>query len=82
MSFRPNKLIVQIEYIEYLLDEAQEEAERINSKIANAKNALRELLDEDGPYFMRVRCLSCRSSWLDQRETPTVTKCPSCGKNQ
>ncbi len=75
-----NELHTKLEFIRWALDEAQEGADLAQRRTAEAVAAMGELLSEDGPVFQRVRCQSCRSSWLDERKAPTVTACPMCGK--
>jgi ribosomal protein S27E len=75
-----NELHQQLDFIRWALEEAQDAADLSQRRTAQAVEAMSELLDEGGPVFMRVRCQTCRSSWLDERKAPTVTACPSCGK--
>jgi ribosomal protein S27E len=75
-----SELFQQLEYLRWNLDEAKEAADEAQVRITQAEKALGELLSEEGPIFFRVRCESCRTSWMDERAAPTVTHCPSCGK--
>jgi rubrerythrin len=77
-----NEMHTKLEFIRWALEEAQEAADLSLRRVAGATKALAELMDEEGSIFQRLRCGSCRTSWIDQRETLTVTHCPSCGKKQ
>lgn len=75
-----SELFQRLEYLRWSLGEAKEAADEAQKRVTLAESALSEMMSEDGPIFCRVRCESCRSSWMDERAAPTVTHCPSCGK--
>lgn len=77
-----NDLHTKLEYLRWELDEAKEAVDTAQTRLKLAAEALSELLSEDGPVFIRVRCESCLSEWHDERSHPTVTNCPMCGKKQ
>lgn len=75
-----NHLHAKLDFIRWALDEAKDASDLAQRRIEEATQAMGQLLSEDGEIFQLVRCVSCRTSWVDEREAPKVTHCPMCGK--